>query len=196
MSESTKGNSAKYLWKFGVKNLFQVTRSDIKMGETDRVGDGVLYMQRLLFEFGKRRRSIRFHVIHAADPDNCLHDHPWFFYAFVIWGGYVEEVPRSYSELYHNDPDVDWQAMDQLNATKGFPYRHEVVVKPFRIHYRPLNYKHRIVRLLRKFSITVAYAGPLSQHWGFHTNHGKENWEDFVPKDQETRVGWCSTDKR
>lgn len=177
MSESEKGNSAHYLWSFGIKHLLRVTRSDIRMGGDDRVGDGELYMQRLLIEFGRRRRSLRLHIIHRGDADNCLHDHPWFFKSVILWGGYDEEIPA---------PDSTPE-----EAARGFPRRVINVVKAFRIRNMPLDYKHRIVRLHRRFSVTVAYAGPLTQQWGFHTAGGKVPWEDFVNEGQAQRVFWC-----
>lgn len=179
MSESNKGNSAKYLWRFRLGTLIWITRSVISIGKNDRVGDKQVYMHRLLIELGKRRRSIRLHVILAPDPDNCLHDHPWFFWALVLWGGYEEEVPA---------PDAT-----DLEAQRGYPRRIINKVKPFRLHFRPVQYKHRIVKLMQRFSVTLAYAGPLEQHWGFHTNEGKRNWEDFVHEEQEVRIGWCET---
>lgn len=176
MSQGKKANSAQYLWQVRL-GPFRLTRSDIRMDDHDRVGTAHLYMQRLLLEVGKRRRSIRLHVIHRADVDHCLHDHPWAFWALVLWGGYVEEVPT---------PDAT-----PAEAVAGFPRRVDNVVRPFRLHYRPLDYKHRISRLLRRVSITLAYAGPLDQHWGFHTTEGKVPWEEFVTEGRARRVLWC-----
>jgi hypothetical protein len=177
VSESEKGNSAHYLWSFGVKGLLRVTRSDIRMGLEDRVGDEDLYMQRLLIEIGPRRRSIRLHVIHREDTDNCLHDHPWAFWSVILWGGYREEVPA---------PDSTPE-----EAARGYPRRVIQTARPFRFRFLPLDYKHRITELLRGRSITVAYAGPLEQHWGFHTAEGKLPWEDFVTEGRRQRVFWC-----
>lgn len=177
MSEHQKGNSAKYLWKIGIKGLLMITRSDIRMGDKSRVGDGTLYMQRLLIEFGKRRRSLRLHVIHRADNDNCLHDHPWHFKSIVLWGGYEEEIPA--------------RDFTPSELAAGFPRREINIVKPFRFRSMPLWYKHRIIKLYRGFSVTLAYAGPLSQEWGFHTKEGKIFWWDFVNEDHQKRVLWC-----
>lgn len=177
MSESAKGNSAHYLWSFGVRGLLRVTRSDIRMGIDDRVGDEDLYMQRLLIEFGPRRRSLRLHVIHRADADHCLHDHPWAFRSIILWGGYTEEIPA---------PDSTPE-----EAARGYPRRITLTVRPLRFRRMPLDYKHRITRLLRGRSVTLAYAGPLTQHWGFHTAGGKVPWEDFVNEGRPQRVLWC-----
>lgn len=178
MSESTKGNSAKYLWSVGIRGLLAVTRSDIRMGVDDRVGDQQLYMQRLLIEFGPRRRSIRLHVIHREDTDNCLHDHPWAFWSVILWGGYTEQVPAADST-----PE---------EAAAGYPRRTLLVITPWRFRYMPFGYKHRITGLLRQVSVTLAYAGPIQEEeWGFHTEHGKVPWHDFVFNDRETRVLWC-----
>jgi hypothetical protein len=150
------------------------------MGSADRIGSDNLYMQRWLIELGPRRRSFRLHIIHAPDSDNCLHDHPWSFKSIIVKGGYDEEVPAPDSTL--------------REAQQGYPRRVVNVVRPFRFRSMPLNYKHRIVRLHKKISITIAYAGPLSQDWGFWTRHGKIFWWEFVEKDHPTRVLWCEHD--
>jgi hypothetical protein len=64
-------------------------------------------------------------------------------------------------------------------------------VKPGQFRRMPLGYKHRITGLLRGRSVTLAYAGPISRHWGFHTQEGKVHWEDFVNESRSTRVLWC-----
>ena len=187
MSEAEKVNSAVTKWRIGLfwqkleekYNIIQVYRSDIYMGEHDRVGMDELYMIRYLLEVGPARRSLRLHIIFREDVDNCLHDHPWHFLAFLLWGGYVEEVPHCRG---------DGTCVCDM---EGFPVRKEVTVKPFRFHWRPLDYKHRIVRLLKRFSVSLIYAGPIQQHWGFHTNHGKEDWENFVDKPSAVRIPWC-----
>jgi hypothetical protein len=181
MSESTQGNSAKYHWKFQLVrqagNIISLNHSTIAFGENDRVGDANLYMQRWLLEYGVRRASKRLHIIYKEDTDKCLHDHPWAFTTLCVYGGYVEEIPA---------PDST-----QAEALAGYPRRIEVEVRPWTIQHRPLDYKHRIVRLFKKKSITLLSAGPLTQHWGFHTNHGKEPWEEFVNKPRDVRVPWC-----
>lgn len=187
MSESEKGNSALYLWKFGVKHVLMFSRSQIRMGKNDRVGTDELYMDRWLCEIGPGRRSIRLHIIYREDTDNCLHDHPWPFLALVLWGGYLEEIPSLYGSRFGA------AHRRQAQEAAGFPIRRIVEVRPFRLHWRPAGYKHRIIKLLRRFSVTLAFAGPIKNHWGFFTNHGKEQWEDFVTKDHATRVPWCST---
>lgn len=178
MSESSKGNSAKYRWAFGIKGLLRVTRSDIRMGTDDRVGDDELYMQRLLAEFGPRRRSLRLHVIHREDTDNCLHDHPWAFWSVVLWGGYTEEIPA---------PDSTPE-----EAAAGYPRRVTLTVRPGTFRKMPFGYRHRITRLLKRVSVTLAYAGPIqAEEWGFYTTTGKLTWHDFVFNERPQRVFWC-----
>lgn len=169
--------SAKYLWTVGVRGVLRLTRSDIVMAEDDRASTGVLYMQRLTLEFGPRRRTVRLHVIHRADVDNCLHDHPWPFWGLVLWGGYVEEIPP--------------QSTTVEEATRGYPRRIENHVRPWRIFRRSLNYKHRIVRLKARVSVTLAFSGPISQGWGFYTRNGKTSWENFESVERSRRVFWC-----
>lgn len=147
------------------------------MGINDRVGTDELYMQRLLIEFGRRRRTIRLHIIHREDVDRCLHDHPWAFWSIILWGGYREEVPA---------PDST-----ESEALAGYPRRVTKTIRPFRFRFMPLDYRHRITELLRGKSVTLAYAGPVEQQWGFHTTHGWLPWEDFVTEGRPQRVFWC-----
>lgn len=55
--------------------------------------DGTLYLWRLrILEtpwFG-----IKLHWIRGPDDDRALHDHPWWFVSFVLWGSYEEVVPK------------------------------------------------------------------------------------------------------
>lgn len=36
---------------------------------------------------------IYLHIFVASD-DECLHDHPWNFLSFMLWGGYWEVTPK------------------------------------------------------------------------------------------------------
>lgn len=64
--------------------------------------------------FGCRWFSVNIHNIREM-RDKCLHDHPWSFFSFMLWGGYVEYMERG-SRIVH----------------------------PLQLVYRPAEFKHRI----------------------------------------------------
>ena len=110
----------------------------------DIVLDGDLYLSRLnliktpLF-------SIKLHWIHRPDPDRDLHDHPWWFFAVVLWGGYLEYESKN------------------PTSQKGEPRR-----------IRWWNFKnkktaHRIAEVLPN-TMTLIVSGPKDQEkeWGFY----------------------------
>lgn len=78
--------------------------------------DTTPYMLRVIFF-----QRFRIHVMYRADEDRDPHDHPFSFTTFPL-NGYFEEV---------FDP-----------KTGKFLTQ---VVKPFRTHYRPAEYAHRIL---------------------------------------------------
>lgn len=39
--------------------------------------------------------GIYLHIISGPDPDRHLHNHPWDFWSFILWGGYTEFFKRS-----------------------------------------------------------------------------------------------------
>lgn len=42
--------------------------------------------------------SIKIHKLISSDH-SCMHDHPWAFITFLMWGGYVEHTPKG-SKVY------------------------------------------------------------------------------------------------
>lgn len=55
-------------------------------------GDNSDYLWRLKI-FTCTFCRIYLHIFVASD-DECLHDHPWNFLSFMIWGGYWEVTPK------------------------------------------------------------------------------------------------------
>ncbi len=60
---------------------------------TLRRPDGKAYMRRLQV-LETPWFSMRLHYTTAPDLDRHLHDHPFTFLSFLLWGCYVEELPH------------------------------------------------------------------------------------------------------
>lgn len=65
--------------------------------------------------------TLRYHVFYRSDEERALHDHPWAFITFPL-SKYYEYVPLP-----------------------NQPYIRRKVVLPFRFHFRPATYRHRVV---------------------------------------------------
>ena len=59
--------------------------------ESIRRHEGELYLRRLRV-VSCRWFGVYVHWFHASDDDS-LHDHPWWFLTFILWGGYWEHTP-------------------------------------------------------------------------------------------------------
>lgn len=109
--------------------------------------------------------TIKLHNILRADNDRCHHNHPWWFVRLVLWGGY--------EEVYGED-----------NRTQ--------ILRPGSITYCPVEFRHRITRLLNgKSSWSLVITGPRVQSWGFFTRLGFQPWKTFVNALREARIAWC-----
>lgn len=108
--------------------------------------------------------TIKLHKICRTDNDRCQHNHPWAFIRIILWGGYEEVF--------------------------GEDNRHQVL-RPGTISYCPVNFRHRITRLLDGPSWSLVITGPRVQSWGFFTREGFTPWKKFVDALREARIAWC-----
>lgn len=114
---------------------------------------GERYMDRWIIYF---IGTLRLHKIYCPDHgrNGELHNHPWWFVTFPL-RGYVE-----------------------ITCAEGAFRQH--YVEPYRFHYRPLDYQHRIVALEGDRPIwTIVLTGPRVQKWGFFDGFG-----NFTPHDK------------
>lgn len=81
--------------------------------------------------------ALLLHRMHNPDPNVYLHDHPFNFWTFVLWGGYTELNKKGYEK-------VGW-----LNLKKHF-------AKHF----------HSIVKVDRG-TTTLVFRGRRYRRWGF-----------------------------
>lgn len=130
-------------------------------------GTDVIYLKRwIIFSFFGWKVMV--HQILQSDHDRCLHDHPWGFFGFILWGGYIEDLPNG------------------VRRTN----------KPFRfINRMNPQFTHRIHRLLKKSSWTILIRTPAVRQWGFYTPEGWLHWRKFLGVAQGKRVAWCGTEQ-
>src|SRR5688500_1549433 len=122
--------------------------------------DGEPYLIRWnLFEC--RFFSIKIHKILRSDPD-CLHDHPWAFVSFILWGGYVEHTIKYKSSQ---------NQITLLRETKS------KIIHPFSILYRPAKWAHRLE--IHQPAITLVITTKKIRQWGFFTPLRWVHWTKY-----------------
>lgn len=127
---------------------------------------------------------LRLHIFHRGDNDPDPHDHPWDFWTFPLTS-YVEEYVSLIGEKH------------------PVRVRCTVVVKRFRLHYRPATHTHRVLgrfdrrrhgrgaldyfgapRISRRKIVTVVWLGRSRRAWGFlKARDGRwcwVAWRDYV----------------
>ena len=132
--------------------------------------DGLLYLDRWSLKLpGGWRAAL--HIFYNGDGDRCLHDHPWRFWTFCLWGGYTEIVRRD----------------------DGSTYTH--LVLPGTLHHRPLEFTHTVLHLHRRRAVTLVLTGPKRRSWGFVLPSGTRlGWRAFVKQGKAVRALWCGRD--
>ena len=108
--------------------------------------------------------SIKLHRILKADPGRDLHDHPWWFCSFVLWGSYDEEVV---------DPDSFHTEPGRIVFGKGTKIRR---VRWF--NFKRAQGLHRIIRVSPS-TWTLVINGPRVRQWGFQTGRGWVPWHIY-----------------
>ena len=125
--------------------------------------DGQPYLERYYIFFKDRQFcpfNIFLHRFLKSDPDD-LHDHPWSFRTFILFGGYWE----------HTETGKFWRA-------------------PFSYRYAPANLFHRIeLDQNVPYCWTLFIPGLKCKEWGFKTkNTWLHNNDYFALKAEEKRV--------
>jgi len=94
------------------------------------------YVHRWRFE-AARLGSIRVHHWLSQDDDRAFHDHPWWFWTFVLWGSYTDCSPEG--------PDVLHTGSIRFRRAL---HRHTVIPGP-------------------DGAWTILLTGPRTRNWGF-----------------------------
>jgi hypothetical protein len=103
---------------------------------------------------------LRFHRILRADAGRDLHDHPFDFHSFILWGGYTEEIPCNLPQL------------------REFKAR---LVNHFRagdVIFRKAEDAHALTAVLPG-TLTLVICGKKKREWGFLTDQGWVHWREY-----------------
>lgn len=103
--------------------------------------------------------NIVLHRFVGADAPGCFHTHPAKTFRFILWGGYVEEIPV---EDYANIRDVMKRGdkIDYDATTKRFTLKR--TWKPLRFGIVRPEFEHRVHSLRRKSSWTFWVRSPVT----------------------------------
>lgn len=108
--------------------------------------DNQPYLSPRLFLFRCRWFSIMVHRF-VGNDDLCLHDHPWHFATFILWGGYWETFQTPEGQ------QTKWR-------------------RPFSMHWYPAEHVHRIELEGGRPALTFVITLQKIRNWGFHTPSG------------------------
>lgn len=129
--------------------------------------DGTLYLSRwVLWGGDDDKRRVYLHRFERGDWDRHLHDHPWPFLSVLLWG--------SYTEVTHAPDDLPWF------------YQGEDRVRERQQRIRWFNYRpdprtaHRVELTHGKPVWTILFIGKKQRDWGFHTERGWVNHEEYL----------------
>lgn len=165
-------------------------------------GESTVYLRRWYLWRLESGRSIRLHHILFPDQDPDPHDHPWWFFSIVLWGGYVERwLRRGHGmTLRIGDEDVNvWDLADRGGIQITDPmfqrevdnaFRHGHFRRIRRLSFHRATDVHQITSLSRRRGAwTLFITGPEVQKWGFQTPTGHVRWEDYDPDNYVTDRG-------
>jgi len=172
-----------------LRNLFQMREPDVILryavdeeksdGEEKRGND--IYLKRwYLIRPYTWGFNIYLHQFMGSDEDRSLHDHPWWSLGIILWGSYLEHMPK--------DPDK-W--IIENDRTEIIKQRYPLVPV-----YRKPEAIHRI-ELLRnpngteKSVWTLFITGPKIREWGFWCPFGFRHNYDFLDRSKTRRGIGC-----
>ncbi len=129
--------------------MFTIWWSGRSLWRWERItrGDNTDYMWRFIV-FKSDYLKIFVHIFQASD-DECLHDHPWDFVSFIIWGGYWEKDRAG---------NIAWYS-------------------PGSILRRRANWAHRV--MIDRKAVSVVIASRKRRNWGFYSDIGWLPWERY-----------------
>lgn len=135
---------------------------------------GPLLIRYYLFNGGDHFPSLYLHKLVRSDDGRDLHDHPWWFWTFLLTGAYFEEMP--YEFLDKKKGIIDTFTIERR--------------EPFRFYFREPTWTHRLI--LDRPVWTLVLRGTPERDWGFYTPEGWVRWEEYKGdreiKDDDERV--------
>lgn len=110
--------------------------------------------------------SIRIHKWLRSDDKRYMHNHPWWFYTFVLKGSYID-VSDDIAAYEQGDIDreVGWE-----NHIIEKPWRRRDHLKQFSFRYRSANHTH-YVEIPKGGCWTILITGKPLNKWGFWINN-------------------------
>jgi len=93
------------------------------------------FMKRWVINFGFF--TLRIHNWLDSDIDRHLHDHPWWFFTYILKGGYIEVFKKYETPMEKGDHA-----------------------------FRLATYQHRVVDIIKP-CWTFIITGPIKRKWGF-----------------------------
>lgn len=110
--------------------------------------------------------SIKLHRIYRPDQQRDLHDHPWWFVSFVLWGMYVEDVP------HHCTPECCCTEETEPRVIRWFNWKRAID-------------RHSICWTSQPGPIlSLVITGPVQRVWGFWTREGWVRWNEYEKVDR------------
>jgi len=121
--------------------------------------------------------NIYLHKFCKDDDDRALHDHPWWFISFLLWGRYDEIISGDGTKaIYRDAPSV---------AYRPATWQHRVAL-PRIIAW---NTKTDEISETRRPAWTIVITGPRVRDWGFWCPKGFVPWQEFCDSDNSGSVG-------
>lgn len=133
---------------------FGVEFSRVFIGELPYLDRWILYIGGL---------NLRLHKFYRGDDERAPHDHPWWFITFPF---------KSYTEIVQ-EFDINGTHIKDGHLVAGGWVEHQRVVRAWRPHFRPAEFRHYVVGRLdgeKKPFWTFVIAGDRSRRWGFWPN--------------------------
>jgi hypothetical protein len=115
--------------------------------------------------------NVYLHKFLRDDDDRALHDHPWAFISFMLFGAYYEMTPS------------EWNRYGQVAFRRTWS-----------IAFRRATHQHRVALLRDKSGQpipcwTLVVTGPKVRTWGFWCPKGFVPWHEFVDQNDKGNVG-------
>lgn len=145
------------------------------------------YLDRWII-FRCRWFGILLHKFIGSD-DECLHDHPWWFFVWILKGGYWEWTPATSVSAYLRRIGIDLNsfvnsehnthAEESYVLTPDGVLIHRKWYAPWRMLLRPANWLHRVEFDPERPAITLVIHGKKSRDWGFQTKEGWKHHREY-----------------
>lgn len=128
---------------------------------------------------GRRHQSwpakLMLHYFPANADDRDVHDHPWPFLTFVLWGSYDDMKPcdqcKGTGQRHH---PITWLC-ENCDGSGVLLNEH---MKAGMLRYRPATHRHR-TKVGPKGCLTLVLSGPTCRRWGFWRAGTWWWWSDY-----------------